>query len=316
MINIINKTILLLLLCLVINAYTAEIYIPKITALSGTEVKIPLLVDRINNLAGIKISINYDHNLLKFNKVIKSENTASLMHIVNSKTLGNIIVVMAGAKGVPIFNDKIMDVYFTVTDNLNKTKTTTLEVTELQLMNDSKVDIPYKLNNLSISIESSKEMKKVYEKNRKKIKAAKTPNQLLILGFKFEKINKELAIESYNEILTRFPESDLIVKAIDRISILENKIDKFTSKKIISSEKKIACSYQVGDEVSFNGVYLLADTATIYGNILNLNSQCTKIYVQVSKILSVFGTRVEQARHNKQQLKSGDFIWIGINEID
>ncbi len=78
----------------------AEIYIPVIKDANNSLLDIPLKLDQAQNLAGVKLVLSYDKNALEFEKASKTEHSSSLMHIVNSKKPGRLIIVMAGAMGI------------------------------------------------------------------------------------------------------------------------------------------------------------------------------------------------------------------------
>lgn len=100
-----------------------------------------LMVDKIDKLAGMKVSMTYDKEMLKFVKAEKTQKTSSLMHVVNDKVPGKIIVVMAGAKGISGKNISLLKLSFTrKSDDKNK-KSSMVKVTEIQLMSEELKDI-------------------------------------------------------------------------------------------------------------------------------------------------------------------------------
>lgn len=136
-------------------AFSAEIYIPALSAKSGAAVDIPIKIDRTDNLAGIKLVVKYDHNILTFKKASRAESTNSLMHIVNDKKPGILIVVMAGAKGIKGKDFSILSLNFEIKKDLKDNHTTQLDITECQLMSDTlkKIDCSSKLKPLVVSPE-------------------------------------------------------------------------------------------------------------------------------------------------------------------
>ncbi len=77
-----------------------QVRIPDAEVKVGDRFSLPVTVDRTGNLAGLKLVLRYDPALLRFTRLDKSAVTAPLMHVVNDKTPGRLIVVMAGARGV------------------------------------------------------------------------------------------------------------------------------------------------------------------------------------------------------------------------
>jgi hypothetical protein len=117
-------------------ATAAEIKIPPVTAKSGQSVEIPLMIDEVDNLAGVKLVITYDPEILTYKGGMKTKETESLMHIVNDKKAGTLIVVMAGAKGIKGKDLPIFTLTFEVKKDLKENCTTQISITESQLMGD------------------------------------------------------------------------------------------------------------------------------------------------------------------------------------
>ena len=83
------------------DALATEIYIEGIKAKPGQTIEMPIMIDKIDNLAGMKLVLRYDDALLTYKKSSKTKYSSSLMHIVNDKRPGVLIIVMAGACGDP-----------------------------------------------------------------------------------------------------------------------------------------------------------------------------------------------------------------------
>lgn len=135
-------------------SFAAEIYIPEVKGWAGKPIEVPVMIDQVDNLAGIKLVIKYDPEILTYKKGDKTEHTSSLMHIVNNKKPGLLIAVMAGAKGIKGKNFPILLLTFEVKKDLKHNLSTKLDITELQLMSDSLKDIKgtIRINPLIISI--------------------------------------------------------------------------------------------------------------------------------------------------------------------
>jgi hypothetical protein len=130
-------TLLVLVLLLWLSpAWGVELSIPEITIESGKTAEIPLLIDRIDNLAGVKLVMSYDKELLTYKKGVRGEKASSLMHVVNDKNPGHLVVVMAGARGIKGENFPIITLTFETKKNLKKPHTTTIQIDEIQLMGD------------------------------------------------------------------------------------------------------------------------------------------------------------------------------------
>ena len=136
-------------------AFGTELIIPALTAKPGNTLTIPIRIDSVDNLAGIKLVIQYDKSLLTYKKADKTEHTSSLMHIVNDKNPGVLILVMAGPKGIKGKDFSIINLTFDVKPGLNGNHTTRLKITESQLMSDKLKDIPHAIKTSPLTIKNS-----------------------------------------------------------------------------------------------------------------------------------------------------------------
>ena len=138
--NILGKLISLVFICIVIlwpsTSPAVDLSLPEIKAKSGQSVDIPIMIDRIKNLAGVKLILTYDSGILNFKKGSKTEKTSSMMHIVNDKKPGKLIIVMAAAKGIKGENFPILNLTFEIKKGLTENQTTIIKIDEVQLMSD------------------------------------------------------------------------------------------------------------------------------------------------------------------------------------
>lgn len=118
-----------------------ELSIPALKGVSGQTIDIPIMIDQVDNLAGVKLVMKYDPEILTFKRGTKTKHTNSLMHIVNDKKPGLLIVVMAGARGIKGKDFSILNLTFAIKKGLKGNYTTKIEITELQLMSDKLKDI-------------------------------------------------------------------------------------------------------------------------------------------------------------------------------
>ena len=118
-----------------------EIRIHPITTLPNQTIDVPIIVDEVDNLAGVKLVMSYDPEILVFKKGAKTKETDSLMHVVNDKKPGQVIVVMAGARGIKGKNVPIFTLTFDVKSGLKGNHVTRIAVKEAQLMSDQLKEI-------------------------------------------------------------------------------------------------------------------------------------------------------------------------------
>ena len=145
---------------LTLSSYANELSLPDIKAKPGQSFDVPVMIDQVDNLAGVKLVITYDSNALMFKKGSKTEVTSSLMHIINDKKPGTLIVVMAGAKGIEGKKIAILTLTFEVKKELKAIQSTELKITEMQLMSDQLKELKYdtRIGKITISDKQSKEM--------------------------------------------------------------------------------------------------------------------------------------------------------------
>ena len=129
-----------------------ELYVPALKGKSGQNIDIPIMIDKVDNLAGVKLVLQYDPKILTYKKAAKTEQTSSLMHIVNDKKPGRLIVVMAGPKGIKGKEFSIISLTFEAKKGFKSNHTTAIKITELQLMSDQLKDIKCKVKVSPITI--------------------------------------------------------------------------------------------------------------------------------------------------------------------
>ena len=134
------------------SAEATELFIPEIKGKPGRMVEIPVMIDETDNLAGVKLVMKYDSDLLTYKKAVKTQYTSSLMHIVNDKKPGLLIIVMAGAKGIKGKDFPIISITFETRKNITGNHKTRLEITEIQLMSDKLKDIKVKTDTKFLTI--------------------------------------------------------------------------------------------------------------------------------------------------------------------
>ena len=122
-------------------AHGAEIRIPPVTTQSGQPVDILVRVQDVDNLAGVKLVMTFDPEILTFKRGSKTKATESLMHVINDKKPGLLIVVMAGARGISGKDTEIFKLTFDTKGGLKENHTTKVEIKEAQLMSDQLKEI-------------------------------------------------------------------------------------------------------------------------------------------------------------------------------
>ena len=123
-------------------SYGAELYTSPARMNNGSLINIPIIIDQVNGLAGLKLVVAYDKDVLKFKEGQKTPISQSLMHIINDQKPGHLVIVMAGAMGVSGKDLSFINLIFTVEKPFKNPGSTKLEISEVQLMSDQLKDIP------------------------------------------------------------------------------------------------------------------------------------------------------------------------------
>lgn len=122
-------------------ASATELFIPEVRGKVGQTIELPLMIDQIDNMAGIKVVVTYDADTLEYKSAVKSSQTTSLMHIVNDRKPGQLIIVMAGANGIQGKNFSIMTLSFHVKKLHKGEPEDLIAFAEIQMMSDQLKEI-------------------------------------------------------------------------------------------------------------------------------------------------------------------------------
>lgn len=123
------------------TAWATEVYATSLTVKDASMVEVPVGIDNVEKLAGIKLVINFDKEMLSFKEGQKTKNTQAMMHVINDKNPGRLVVVMAGATGISGTNFPLIHLQFTVKNARKSNFSTRIEIVECQLMSDKLVEI-------------------------------------------------------------------------------------------------------------------------------------------------------------------------------
>jgi len=121
--------------------YCTEVSLSAVMGKTGQMIEVPVTVDRVAKLAGVKLILTYDAEVLTFKEGNKTPQTQSLMHIVNDKKPGRLTIVMAGARGISGKDVRLMNLIFHVKKGLKNHPKSRIEIIEIQLMGDDLKEI-------------------------------------------------------------------------------------------------------------------------------------------------------------------------------
>jgi hypothetical protein len=128
---------MLLVLIIASASAAAELRIPPVSGNQGEEIKLYVTVDKVDNLAGIKLTLLYDKDVLKFIRGERTQYTSNMLHVINDKVPGRLIIVMAAAKGFTGENAPLVEMAFELLKDVKKEDNVTLKVIEASLMSDN-----------------------------------------------------------------------------------------------------------------------------------------------------------------------------------
>lgn len=98
-------------------------------------------IDKVEKLAGMKLTITYPKKILQFQSARKMPSINSFMHVINDKQPGKLTFVMASAKGISGQSIELFDLTFSsLTQKLPADFK--FEFNTCQLMNETLHEIP------------------------------------------------------------------------------------------------------------------------------------------------------------------------------
>ncbi len=110
--------------------------IPSLPIVCGQPFQTPVVIDRVENLAGIKLVIKYDATFLAYETAEKGTAAASFMYVVNDKKPGELIIVMAGPKGISGKDVTLITLRFAAKAEAPNPADSPVRIMEAELMND------------------------------------------------------------------------------------------------------------------------------------------------------------------------------------
>lgn len=133
-------------------ARAATLSIEPVTALSGQSLAVPVLIAPVEQLAGVKIVLRYDPRRLAYEKAETSETTAGWMRVINDKTPGKLVIVMAGAKGIHADSLALIRLYFKAAPGLKEKTTVRIQAVEMEMVSEAIRPIPCRFSGGDITL--------------------------------------------------------------------------------------------------------------------------------------------------------------------
>jgi hypothetical protein len=147
------------LLCLIVlfslqaEAEAVEVFLPHVKVKRGNTFTVPIMIDQVDNVAGVKLILTYDPDLLHFKEGHKTPKSQSMMHIINDKKPGRLIIVMASAKGIGGKDFALLQLTFQAMQQEASNREVKLDIVEAQIMSDQLKEAPCRVKSGVIKIE-------------------------------------------------------------------------------------------------------------------------------------------------------------------
>jgi hypothetical protein len=124
------------------DAEAVDLFLPALKVSKDNPFTIPLMIDRVDNLAGAKIIVTYDPTLLLFKEGSKTPKSQPMMHIINDRKPGRLVIVMASARGIGGKDFPLIQLTFQAVKKEAAAREVKIDIVEAQLMSDQLKDIP------------------------------------------------------------------------------------------------------------------------------------------------------------------------------
>jgi len=135
------------------EAGAVELFLPQAKVKRGDTFTVPIMIDQIDNLAGVKLILSYDPATLLFRDGRKTPQSQSMMHLINDKKPGRLVVVMASAKGIGGKDLAIIHLVFQALEQGPPNRSARIDILEAQLMSDQLKDVPCHIKPGTLKIE-------------------------------------------------------------------------------------------------------------------------------------------------------------------
>lgn len=127
--------------CLALPCESAELLAEK-AARSDAPFSVIFKAVGAPDLAGIKVVLTYDASRAKYQSLKKASATKSMMHVVNDKNPGQLIIVMASATGQQKPDFELFTIDFERLDLKEQQSPFEIKVSNVEMMSAALVEIP------------------------------------------------------------------------------------------------------------------------------------------------------------------------------
>lgn len=130
----------------------AEVRLGPAKTAAGQTIDVPVTADRVERLAGVKLVLAYDADALTFKGASKTPQTQALMHVVNDRKPGRLVIVMAGARGIGGQDVRLLTLTFQGRNGAKRNPPTRIDILECQLLGEDLKEIKATTRGCAVSI--------------------------------------------------------------------------------------------------------------------------------------------------------------------
>lgn len=134
------------------DAFGAELIVGSTNGTPGQEIAVPLSIKPADSLAGLKLMLGYDSEILEFTRADKSPAAASMIHVVNNREPGRLIIVMAGATGIQGQHVALLSLVFKIREQIRTSMRTYVHLLDVEAKSDQLKTIPISIHQGEIEI--------------------------------------------------------------------------------------------------------------------------------------------------------------------
>ena len=139
--------------------HAMELSLASARARPGAVVKVAVMIDAVEHLAGVKLTLGWDAETLTYVSGNVTPAASSFLHVVNDRKPGRLILVMAGGRGIGGRRLKLFNLRFRVSTAVTRSQTVKINIVESQLMSDALKDLKHTERGAKIIVSARSENK-------------------------------------------------------------------------------------------------------------------------------------------------------------
>ena len=134
------------------NTYGVQISVPEITAAPGSEITVEIIADDVTGIAGGKIVLEYDPEVLTAKSTRKMDLFGDLLLVESLEVAGEVRLAMAGVAGLAGGSGTIIEVDFDISPDAMGSSSTALNLSEVELFDGAGDNLDIEIVNGIVNI--------------------------------------------------------------------------------------------------------------------------------------------------------------------